>query len=354
MTSVLDFIRTGTVGSAGGAFTAPAGAWCRPQHRSTCCIFVHSGNSCCMCVPVGATCYIIEMWGQGGGGGGGCCCGIGSYGGQGGAYGWVACTTGGVNTILCACVCQCCCSSCSICSGTPGQFSRVCRCSGAGGYWCVCGGEGGLWCCNPSYPWCWAGSTQNPSGSTQYKYNTWRLLKDNSAALAVAPAAAAATTSSALDLQNCNASTAQTSVDVITSTYEGVPAVPAAGGGAAATSNILDRMSGCLCTCSCFSSPYVWLGACGWSDSAIESTPFGCLNNLNGIPNAQYCGGGGGVGGAAYAGGDQAWHRCRFGCGACWVQCGNFPGGGGHSTHSLSAWAQPGRGASGLILMSWS
>ena len=354
MTSVLDYIKTGVVAAGGagaGAYTPPAGAWCRPTHRATCCIAVFNGGSCCMCVPSSATCYIIEMWGQGGGGGGGCCCGLGSYGGQGGSYGWVACTTSGVNTILCACNCQCCCSTCNICSGSPGQFSRVCRCSGAGGFWCVCGGEQGLWCCNPGYPWCWAGGVQNPTGANQYKYNTWRLIRDNSAALATAAAATVATTS-ALELQTCCSS--QTGVTVNTATYEGCCAAAPSSGGVA-SGNILNRMAGALCVCSCFSSPYVWVGGCGWSDSATDSTPFGCLNNPSqGIANAQYCGGGGGVGGAAYAGGDVAWHRCRFGCGACWVQCGNFPGGGGHSTHSLSAWAQPGRGASGLILMSWS
>jgi hypothetical protein len=61
-----------------------------------------------------------------------------------------------------------------------------------------------------------------------------------------------------------------------------------------------------------------------------------------------------GVGGAAYAGGDQAWQKCSFACSSCWVQCGNFPGGGGMSTWSGTAWGQPGWGAPGLILMSWS
>lgn len=98
----------------------------------------------------------------------------------------------------------------------------------------------------------------------------------------------------------------------------------------------------------------VWLGAYGWSDPAVTSTPFGCLNSQGGPANGQ-CGGGMGVGGAAYAGGEQQWmNRCGFCCFQCWGLPGNFPGGGGNSSGGGTAWAQPGHGASGLILISWS
>ena len=60
-----------------------------------------------------------------------------------------------------------------------------------------------------------------------------------------------------------------------------------------------------------------------------------------------------GVGGASYAGGDQAWQKCVFACYSCWVQHGNYPGGGGMTSWGYTAWTQPGMGAPGLILMSW-
>ena len=352
MASITEYIKTGSFsGTATGS--RMAGAWCRPVHRSTCCIAVHTGGSCCMCVPTTATCFIIEMWGQGGGGGGGCCCGVGSYGGQGGAYAWVACTTSGTLHSFCACSCVCNCSTCTICSGTPGQFSRVCRCDAIGGFWCVCGGAEGIWCCNPSYPSCFSGSTQNPSGDLINKYNTWWYMKTCSAALTL-PAPVGAATVSGLKLANCSTTTVQTGITPTAPTFEGCASTVLAGGGAApGAASGWDNISGCLCTCSCFSSPYVWLGACGWSDGGATKSPFGCYNAQNGITNAQ-CGGGMSVGGAAYAGGDQAWLKCTFSCGSCWVQCGNFPGGGGMSTWSQTAWANPGWGAPGLILMSWS
>lgn len=331
MASAVGYINTGG-GAVSSATTPPPGAWNRPTHKPTCCTAVYNGNSCCMCVPSTATCYIIEMWGQGGGGGGGCCCGVGVYGGQGGSYGWVTCTTSGVNHTLCACTCQCFCSTCTICSGTPGQFSRVYNCQGTGGIsgqWCVCGGVQGLWCCNPTYPACYG----------KQDSNTWLFWKNNAAALATASTSSA----SATVLPNCCNST--TGIPIDSSAYT----QSAAAGSAPA---LLDKIWGNLCVCSAFSSPYVWSGACGFSDGAATSSPFGCINAQNGIANAQ-CGGGMGVGGAAYAGGDQAWHKCSFDCASCWVQCGNFPGGGGMSTWSGSAWANPGWGASGLILMSW-
>lgn len=361
MTSALGYIQSGTFSTGGGGFTAPAGAWCRPKHRATCCMAISHGNSCCVCVPTTATCYVIEMWGQGGGGGGGCCCGVGSYGGQGGAYGWVACTTSGTNHILCACTCLCLCSTCGICSGTPGQFSRVYNCNGTGGVsgqWCVCGGTAGLWCCFPNAPWCWAGGTQNPTGTSAFKYNTWKLFKDCSVCLAGAPAAAAATAAAGQALQFCCSTQGGLTPDTTTFTGCAACTAPSSGSGSTAA-NILDNyIPGQLCSCSAFSSPYVWLGACGWSDAALCSGATHCLNiacaNASNGPVNANCGGGMGNGGAAYAGGDQAVQKCSFACGSCWVQCGNFPGGGGMSTFSQTAWGQPGWGAPGLILISWS
>jgi hypothetical protein len=352
MTSVLGYIRAGSLPSGSGPQNI-AGQWCRPIHKPTCCMAVRSNGSCCLCVPTTATCFIIEMWSQGGGGGGGCCCGLGSYGGQGGSYGWVACTTSGTNHILCACVCFCDCSNCGICSGNTGQFSRVVNCNGLtfGGNpcLCLCGGAQGLWCCFPSFPWNWDGGTNVGGGTHPRRYNTWLRTTSSSAVFAQAPVASS---SGGTALNFCCSSS--TGITPAAPTWCGCAAtvgLPAVGAGS--TSGIGDSFN--CCVCASFSSPYVWLGACGWSDSTASSTPFGCLNNPStGIANSQYCGGGSGVGGAAYAGGDQAWHNCAFQCGTnlC-MQCGNFPGGGGMTTHSQTSWAQPGKGAPGLILMSW-
>jgi hypothetical protein len=127
------------------------------------------------------------------------------------------------------------------------------------------------------------------------------------------------------------------------------------GGGAG--SNLLDIIFP-KTTCGCFQPlGYVWRGACGWSDPSPGSSPAACLNGSayfsSQIVNAA-CGGGMGVGGASYAGGHHAWKRYSFDCGgACWPDAGRFPGGGGMSSHSGTAWQQPGQGARGLILMSW-
>ena len=119
------------------------------------------------------------------------------------------------------------------------------------------------------------------------------------------------------------------------------------------------NMWGALCACTCFTSPYVWVGACGWSDVGLSATPYSCLNSVQaqtgGIPNSA-CGTGVGVGGAAYAGGDQAYQPTMIGCcfsPACWVQHGNFPGGGGMSAWTQTAQGGGGFGGQGLILISW-
>lgn len=352
MTSVLGYINAGALPSGSGPQNI-AGQWCRPIHRTTCRMAVFAGGSCCICVPTSATCYVIEMWGQGGGGAGGCCCGVGSYGGQGGAYGWVTCTTSGTNHILCACSCLCDCSNCTICSAYNGQFSRVTNCNGTGGIsgvWCVCGGATGFWCCNPSFPWAWDGGTSIGGGTHPKRYNTWLRTTACSAVLAQAPVASSTPSGTALNF----CCTSQTGITPSAPTWCGCAATVALPGASSSAGSIGDSFN--CCTCTAFSSPVVWLGACGWSDYTASSTPFGCLNNPGtSITNAAYCGGGAGVGGAAYAGGAMAWHKCAFNCGTnhC-MQCGNFPGGGGMSTHSQTAWAQPGKGGPGLILISWS
>jgi len=354
MTSVLQYINAGKVSGGAAATTIPA-QWCRPAHKPTCCIAIQGSGSCCMCVPATATCFIIEIWSQGGGGAGGCCCGVGSYGGQGGAYGWVACTTSATNHILCACMCMCgsgyCgCSICSICSGNTGQFSYVCDCSTTV-FWCLCGGCGGCWCCNPtapnSTPWCWSGSTNQASGYFN-PYNLYNVCKCFSATLA---GTGSASSSSGSSLQFCCTDPGNAGPAIQSSVWAGctscaAPSAPVGGSWSGWNSTFP------VCACTCFSSPYIWQGACGWSDA--NGTPWTCANNFSAnIVNALFCGGGAGIGGASYAGADQAWYKCAFGCSSCWQQAGNFPGGGGMSSYTASAWGQPGGGTAGQILMSY-
>ena len=304
---------------------------------------ISGGNSCCVCVPTSATCFVIEMWGQGGAGASGCCCGVGSYGGQGGSYGWVTCTTSATNHILCACACTCNCAY-GLCQGTSGQFSKVTQCNSPSNVWCVSGGSGGYWCCNPSSPWCWEGSSNVSAGSN--KYNTWLFFRCNSAALA----GQSSTASSGTALQTCCSSAG--SITPNAATFSGCASQPFTGGSANLHTSTL--LWPCLCLCACFNSPYVWVGGCGWSDPASTSSPFGSYNNVgSGVVNGFFCGGGSGVGGASYAGGDQAWHQGFFGCGGCYPQNGNSPGGGGMSPHTQTAVSCGGCGGYGLILISW-
>ena len=370
MANVLSYINTGsfTAPAAGSSgYTSPPGMWCRPAHKPTCCMAVYpdsfGGSACCMCVPSNATCFVIEIWSQGGGGSGGCCCGVGSYGGQGGGYGWVACTVSGQNWILCACVCNCNCASCSVCQNIIGQHSRVCQCNGGinSTFWCMCGGNGGMWCCFPDTPWCWDGSNRNPGNwPGGQKYNLWLHWKDRSLCLA---GGCSATSSSGAPVGYvwcctsntiCTGQTTPTAATYANSTAaQGTTNVGGGSGG-----GIWDQVFP-KTTCDCFQPlGYFWKGACGWSDPALGSSPAACLNGGATSPTFTpingNCGGGMGVGGASYAGGHMAWKRSNWDCGgSCWPDAGRFPGGGGMTSHSGTAWQQPGQGASGLILMSW-
>lgn len=359
MASVLQYINTGTTGSAAATGITMPIQWCRPQHKPTCCIMIAGSGGCCMGVPTSATCYVIEIWSQGGGGAGGCCCGLGSYGGQGGGYSYVTCTTSGQAHCLCGCVCACgsgfCgCSICSICSGNTGQFAYVCDCT-LSIKWCISGGQPGYWCCNPSSTWCWRNGSNNQTGTNLS--NTYQVCRF---CQSVATATSTATvTSSGTFLQLCG-SDAGVAPSIQANLWQGcasssAPATP--GGGS--SSNWVDWNSTFpKTTCSCFTPGFIWTGACGWSDPSYTSTPSACLNNVpSGVPNSYFCGFGSGVGGAAYAGGDQAYLMCNLSCGnngsTCGNQNGNWPGGGGMSSHSRTSWSQPGSGAPGLILMSY-
>jgi hypothetical protein len=211
------------------------------------------------------------------------------------------------------------------------------------------GGVAGQWTCNPTGTWCWAGNNNFPTLTGQY--NTWLLLKNYSGILANT-ASSALTANYGSFLQTCCG-------DLNTLTPSAVTYTGCASCTAPTTTSVTNINNsifwGCLCTCSCFSSPYVWLGACGWSDPAATSTPFGVLNKSGTTSDliTGACGGGLGVGGAAYAGGDQAWLKCSFACTSCFVQNGNFPGGGGMTGWGASAQVAGGCGAPGLVLISW-
>jgi len=240
----------------------------------------------------------------------------------------------------------------TICYGHQGQCSIVTQCNSPSNTWILNGGSCGMWCCTPSTPnpWCYQGSTV-ASSSNQGKYNTYLFWKNCSATLAVAPASTSS--SSGLFLQGCSSQSFTNAAISYTGCCSCSAPVTSSFAGLNTT-----QLWGCLCTCACFNSPYVWLGACGWSDVSTTSTPYACLNSTSaqtGIPNAA-CGFGIGVGGAAYAGGNQAFFGTSIGLcysSGCWVQNGSFPAGGG-----MSAWTQTAQGTGscggyGLILISW-
>lgn len=309
MPTLADFIKTGTAGTS-GSFSN--GAWCRPTHRTTCCLFVSGGQACCICIPQTATCFVVEMWGQGGGGAAMCCCMWSCVGGQGGDYGWFVCTTSNTNHILCICVCQCACCTPGV-TGSPGQFARVSNCTTSLNY-CVLGGLGGCAICN----WGIGTTCCTCNGA----YNVCRISN---------PVVAQSTPPVFLNFccSNPNGTTPNAAIYTQTTTVA-----------AAGIDNIFVPVS-----CGCFA--FYRRGACGWSDPQAFpwfTSPFsGCMFH--------------GVGGASYAGADQQWWTSN-GTLTTPTYCGNnghFPGGGGKSAGGCAGGCCLGSGGGdGLVLISWS
>ena len=312
-----------------------ARAWCRPGHRTNC-VAVTGGNSCCVCIPSTATCFVIEMWGQGGGGAGSCCCMGACFGGQGGDYAWVRCTTSGTNHILCACACTCnCCSpNAGLFQGHPGQLSRACNCT-TGALYQVAGGCGGSTCC---FGMMWMGGNvchgleQNPYHSNLaikccwfgFNHNTW-----------------------------CSDGT----------TYEG----PTGGYKNYFTGTVNmpfqqvqgTNFNGRSCTC-CTNFNFYVKGGCGWTSPSqwnCFSIPGGMNCGLN-LPSRSYCGFGYGRGGTAYAGGAGQCCDCSNNASAQFGGVnGNAPGGGGSSASGTGAsggCCLGSCGGLGVVLISWS
>lgn len=319
-----------TVGAA-----ASARAWCRPGHRTNC-FAVTGGNSCCVCIPSTATCFVIEMWGQGGGGSGSCCCMGACWGGQAGDYGWVRCTTSGTNHILCACACNCTCCTpgAGLYTGSPGQETRTCNCTTGILYRMAPQACGGSTCCFGVQP-------MNSPGCTSLEYNTWH---------------------SNIAINCCWYGNSVNNWCTDGTSYEG----PGNGcrdwwgqvrmpfrqiQGTAAT--------GETCTC-CQQFNFYVRGGCGWTSPWTWTTYSGPGNQNCGFnqPTVSFCGNGFGRGGTAYAGGAgqccdcQSQNAPQFG-----GVNGNFPGGGGSSasgTGCTGGCCLGSCGGPGLVLISWS
>ena len=312
-------------------------AWCRPAHKTNC-LYVVGGSSCCICLPSTATCYVIEMWGQGGGGAGSCCCMGACFGGQAGDYAWVTCAISGTaQTIcICACSCDCCAPQAGLFTGSLGQLTRVCNCT-TGKIWIVAASAcGGSTCCNGftglERIHCGVGLEANPYHSNLAITCCWRGFMDN---------------------RWCYDG----------NTYEG----PDGGykNWFTGTHNLpFQQVQGTswyegrsCAACACFE--FYVRGGCGWT-SASQWTTYNEFNNAScgyNQPGVSYGGVGFGRGGTAYAGGMGQCCDCS-GNAACQFGGvnGNAPGGGGSSA---SGTGQSGGcclgscGGKGLVLISW-
>lgn len=306
--------------------------WCRPAHRTNC-VAITGGNSCCVCVPSTATCFIIEMWGQGGGGAGACCCMNACVGGQGGSYAWVTCTT--TNTLhtlcACACTCNCCTPQAGVHTGSPGQRSWVTDCSAPNCYMVAGGACGGSTCCNYNYMGsgvCGYSFTHNPAHSNLaihcccYGFNTQAWCYDG-------------------DSYDGPGTKNYFRVD------RNMPFQQIQG------TSITPGIS-CQC-CTCFN--FYVRGACGWSDPQQLTAYSDSVCYLN-RPLATFCGQGWGRGGSAYAGGAGQCCDCSNNSSSQYGGMnGHAPGGGGSSasgTGNSGGCCLGSCGGLGLILISWS
>jgi len=313
----------------------PERQWCRPGHRTTC-VAITGGNSCCVCIPSSATCFVIEMWGQGGGGAGSCCCMDACWGGQAGDYAWLRCTTTATNHILCACVCNCtCCSpNAGVFTGSPGQLTRVCNCTTTILHQIPGQACGGSTCCFGPNP-------MGSPGCANLEYNTYH---SNIAILCCWYGLAVNGW--------CTAGNPQESPSNVCKDWFGPVNMPFRQvQGTSATGN----------TCACCTAFNFYVrGGCGWTSPSTWVAFCGPGNASCGFnqPARAYCGNGFGRGGSAYAGGAGQCCDCsgqaapQFG-----GVNGNTPGGGGSSasgTGCSGSCCLGSCGGQGLILISWS
>lgn len=339
-----------TVGTASAAGVNRS--WCRPLHKINC-AYTSAGNSCCVCIPATSTCYIIEMWGQGGGGAGACCCMGSCFGGQAGAYGWIACTTSNQVHTMCMCACACTCRSCAagIHSGMPGQFSVVCDCT-LNRMWQVCGGCGGSTCCNAflgngAYGSCGVSWDRNNAHSNQaincccfgHGWGTYPCtMIDNG--------------STDFSTQGLCINPGNSGINSDKNYFSFAAWQP--------FQQVQGTTAyGCSCAC-CTNFTFLVCGACGWSDPEVWNRYASDQSWAYNRPANTWCSGAGigFAGGSAYAGGAGQCCKCDHSTTPYWGGVdGNFPGGGGSSAgmpRSPGSCCSGSCGGHGLILISWS
>lgn len=296
--------------------------WCRPSHRTNC-VLITGGSACCVCIPSTATCYVIEMWGQGGGGAGASCCMAATVGGMGGDYGWVTSTINGTAQTLCACSCNCACASLTTCTGHVGQISRVCNCTTSVN-WTVCGGLGGISMCPTLFlagqGYCGLPIDFNPNHSPLAFYCCLMLPSKLSFC----------GTNCGLDNTTTQASWFKPDGSLPFQIIQG--------------SNWL----GYSCSC-CTNFNFYVRGGCGWTAPSLM--PMMC--NICTSTYQYLCGAYNGQGGMSYAG------SCGISLGSASSSFngshGTAPGGGGQSGSAFgSSCYCGGCGGLGMILISWS
>lgn len=320
-------------------------SWCRPTHRTNQ-IAVVGGNACCICIPATATCFVIEMWAQGGGGAASCCCAGGLYGGMGGDYAWVTCTTSATSHTLCACACLCCCCSLGVCAygGSPGQTAQVVNCSitntfkvGNGSNAC-----GGANCC---FYWAFASpgcalTQQILNGHNPWAYNCcfvplWNNNWCNDCCCS-------------WDWWCCSGK--NPFIQGANMPFQQIQGT--------------DIFGQTWTKCNCFN--FYVRGGCGFTDSpywmmdacVCNATACICAQTccVIGMPSQAGCGLNWGIGGSSYAGAGPQWCNCGPTSNQYGGVTGNMPGGGGSSasgTGVSGGCCLGGPGGASLILISW-
>lgn len=324
-----------TVGSGGST----GRSWCRPTHRTNC-IYVTGGNTCCICIPASASCFVIEMWGQGGGGAGVCCCMGACFGGQGGDYAWVTCQTSAQVHTMCMCVCQCNCCNCNagLWTGSPGQGASVCDCTLAIGYLVAASACGGSTCCNGI-------QGMDSPAPAQIGGNPERNVAHSNNAI------------------NCCCFGNWTNswcYDSCSYEYISNGKNPFSIGSQMPFAQIQGTTSYNVSCACCTRFNFYVRGGCGWNAPSILTQYATDQANWYQIPSNTYCGAGYGRGGSSYAGGMG--QCCDCGSGGAGSRYfggvnGNAPGGGGSSAsmgYSPGSCCIGSCGGQGLILISWS
>lgn len=327
-------------------------AWNRPTHGTAGRCVILPGSACCVCVPSTATRAVIEMWGQGGGGAGACCCQWGSSGGQGGSYAykvWDAtcapCTFAGFS--FCGCVCACDCMAPNCC-GHLGQFSRLTMCNALSWVGCVNGGAGGCGCCNAASWPCFGCTNGCNTGFDICCIRAVASITPEFYHIPCCMSNAQNGTCNGGSVNCCASSSCYCATNLCSATSAGQqhifneinPCFPTGVAASRATFNEIFQSVSCVCF------DVYRLGACGWSKSGA------CDNGITSCGIWNFCWIG--VGGAAYAGGNQEHRNFSVGNYAYCGYAGNFPGGGGKSAGACGGGFCNGSiGGGGLILISW-